>query len=64
MGSHDFTTASLDGLLQKLPQLTRVMMAGAIEGTDAYEPLGRCTATTQLHFAMNPFLNMWFVDAW
>jgi hypothetical protein len=42
MGSHDFTTASLDGLLQKLPQLTRVMLAGAVEGTDAYEPLGEC----------------------
>jgi hypothetical protein len=40
MGMHDFDTNSLDGLLQKLPQVTRVLMAGAVEGTDAYEPLG------------------------
>jgi len=41
MGSHDFDTSSLDTLLQKLPGVTRVMLAGAVEGTDAYEPLGK-----------------------
>lgn len=46
MGSHDFDTASLDGLLQKLPQVTRVLMAGAVEGTDAYEPLGELRLST------------------
>ena len=40
MGGHNFDTSSLEGLLQKLPQVTRVMLAGAVEGTDAYEPLG------------------------
>lgn len=40
MGSHDFDTSSLDRLLHKLPKVTRVMMAGAVEGTDAYEPIG------------------------
>lgn len=41
-GSSDFDTASLDRLLQKLPKVTRVTMAGAVEGTDAYEPIGGC----------------------
>lgn len=40
MGCHDFDTSSLEGLLQKLPQVTHVVLAGAVEGTDAYEPLG------------------------
>lgn len=43
-GSSDFDTASLDRLLQKLPKVTRVTMAGAVEGTDAYEPIGGCAA--------------------
>lgn len=40
MGAHDFDTGSLDRLLHKLPRVTRVMMAGAVDGTDAYEPIG------------------------
>jgi hypothetical protein len=39
-GAHDFEGASLASLVQQLPQLARVHMAGAVEGTDAYEPLG------------------------
>jgi hypothetical protein len=43
--AHDFGIASLDRLLQALPQLSAVHMVGTVEGTDAYEPLGECAAS-------------------
>jgi hypothetical protein len=53
-GSSDFDTASLDRLLQKLPKVTRVTMAGAVEGTDAYEPIGGCRAADGCVGAVTP----------
>eukprot|EP00775_Hariotina_reticulata_P010242 gene10242-10400_t len=38
---HDFDRHQLEQLLLNLPRLVSVHLVGAIEGTDAYEPLGR-----------------------
>lgn len=37
---HDFDRQALEQLLGALPQLASVCLVGAVEGTDAYEPLG------------------------
>lgn len=37
---HDFDRQQLEALLQALPRLHCLHMSGAIDGTDAYEPLG------------------------
>ncbi|WIA17802.1 hypothetical protein OEZ85_009314 [Tetradesmus obliquus] len=47
---HDFDRQALEQLLGALPQLASVCLVGAVEGTDAYEPLGRlrCLAALEL----------------
>jgi hypothetical protein len=37
---HDFDRQGLEQLLGALPQLASVCLVGAVDGTDAYEPLG------------------------
>jgi hypothetical protein len=37
---HDFDRQALEQLLGALPQLASVCLVGAVDGTDAYEPLG------------------------
>jgi hypothetical protein len=58
LGAHDFDTASFDRLLHKLPRVTRVMMAGAVDGTDAYEPIGevaRCAVNASSYCCARTF---------
>ncbi|KAF6265107.1 hypothetical protein COO60DRAFT_1697955 [Scenedesmus sp. NREL 46B-D3] len=45
---HDFDRQNLEQLLAALPQLTSVCLVGSVDGTDAYEPLGRLRCLRQL----------------
>eukprot|EP00882_Tetradesmus_deserticola_P006770 GHRQ01007127.1.p1 GENE.GHRQ01007127.1~~GHRQ01007127.1.p1 ORF type:complete len:294 (+),score=57.16 GHRQ01007127.1:264-1145(+) len=55
---HDYDRQSLEQLLAALPQLESVCLVGAVDGTDAYEPLGEqlrrslCSACRNAMFGM------------
>lgn len=48
---HDVDRASLDSLLSALPRLRGVTLLGAVDGTDAYEPLARLRSLSALELA-------------